>query len=43
MMWEKYMKVRSRVLPPLIFVTALIVLGMFEHFFGLGPDRISGW
>lgn len=42
-MWDKYMKVRKAILPYLIIVTVLVALGMAEYFFGLGPDRISGW
>ena len=42
-MWEKYIKIRQAILPPLIIVTAILVLGILEYFFGLGPDRISGW
>lgn len=42
-MWDKYMKIRNAILPPLVVVTLIVVLGMLEHSFGLGPDRISGW
>lgn len=33
--WQLYMKVRSYVLPYLVIVTAVVVLGMLEYYFGV--------